>query len=379
MGMMGLKVVILTTCTGEGHNTASSAIAEAFRDMNWDVFIIDIFAKFSPRVGKFISRAYDSCTTKNPAFFGKLYQVGVKTSIPNRKSIVYHFSSVYAGRVYEELKRINADAVICPHIFCAQAVTKIIRKYGLDIPTMGVITDYAWSPYWEETLLNMYVIADQDISHEFIKRGMKKESLYPLGIPIHKKFISPAKDICEAKANLGLDPDKRHYLVMGGSMGFGDYEGLISALVAKDATANITALCGNNRNLQDSLKSKGFGENVKIFGFADNVDELMDSADVLITKPGGLSTTEAVNKQVPMVLTSPIPGSEAPNIEYYVSRGMALYADTSSKAAEYAYNVVNDEQLRKSIIQAQKTYAKPNASKRIAELVALEARVARGN
>lgn len=188
------------------------------------------------------------------------------------------------------------------------------QKGRLTIPCVAVATDYACIPFWEETNCDYYVVPHKDLIPEFASCGIPEEKLLPLGIPVRPAFARPASKE-DVRRHLGLPENAPLFLVMSGSMGFGKVHLLAHELVSRlENGEQAVIICGNNKKRMRSLRLQFHkNPNVHIIGFTRHVAEYMAAADVLFTKPGGLSSTEAAVRRVPLVHTDPIPGCETKN------------------------------------------------------------------
>lgn len=359
-----MKALILSTKTGQGHNSASMAIASCLENEGWEAIVSDVLKSGKRNVSAPVSALYDNIVLHMPALFGMLYRAGELVSSSKRHSPIYYLNSIYSGKLLDKIKSTEPQIIICPHIFSAQAITRLYEKHELSTPSVGILTDYTCSPFWEETRLDAYVIPAPQLIDEFAYKGIPREKLYPLGIPVNSCF-KKTHDKAEARRLFGITADKV-FTVMGGSMGYGYIRELSTLLAGKMPRAQVIAVCGNNEKL---FKSFTGISNIIPFQFIDNIDILMDATDVLLTKPGGLSSTEALSKRLPVVLTCPIPGGEERNADFLSSIGVAEYAKTPESAVEKAIELVFDMRKRKKMIEAQEKYINRDADRDIAKLI----------
>ena len=344
-----MKALILSTKTGQGHNSASMAIAGCLENEGWEAVVSDVLKSGKRNVSAPVSALYDNIVLHIPALFGMLYRAGELVSSSKHHSPIYYLNSIYSEKLLDKIKSIEPQIIVCPHIFSAQAVTRLYEKHGLSIPSVGVITDYTCSPFWEETRLDAYVIPAPQLIEEFTSKGISRGKLYPLGIPVSSCF-KKSHNKADARREFGITAE-RVFTVMGGSMGYGHIRELSTLLAKKMPKAQVIAVCGRNKKLFESLKEI---RNIIPFQFIDNIDVLMDATDVLLTKPGGLSATEALSKRIPVVLTCPIPGGEERNADFLSSIGVAEYAKTPGEAVEKAIDLAFDMRKCTAMIEAQK-------------------------
>lgn len=359
-----MKVLILSTATGQGHNTASESIKEYLDSQGCETVIMDVLKSTDKDVSSPISRLYANITVHIPWFFGLIYHLGELVSSSKRRSPIFYLNALYADSLYKKIAALNPNVIVCPHLFGAQVITKIREKYNLKTPTVAIATDYTCSPFTEETRLDVYIIPAKELKDEFVKKGIPPEKVVPIGIPVKSRFRnSTPKD--EARKIFGLTA-KHVFVIMGGSMGYGKMDKLASELLRRDPEAQVAVLCGHNEKLYKRLLNK---PNVVPFEYIDDVDIIMDAADVLLTKPGGLSCTEALVKRVPIVFTCPIPGCETKNAEFLSSLGMAISVKSARKAADAAINLLRNSVNVQRMIETQNKYIDRHTAQKIGNLI----------
>lgn len=354
-----MKFLILSTSTGQGHNSAAAALKESLESCGCEAAVMDVLKSGKKNVSDRVSGMYTSVTLHFPALFRFLYHLGEVVSSPRRRSPIYYLNALYAPELYQKIRAQKPDCIVCTHIFSAQAVTRVCERYGLKIPTAGVMTDYTWSPFWEETRLDAYIIPVPELTEEFASRGMPRGKLKPVCIPVRARYRrSGSKE--EARRKLGFS-EKPLLVLMGGSMGYGRILALALALRDGFPGAQIAVLCGGNKKLIRKLKEvKG----IRSFEYTENVDVFMDAADVLLTKPGGLTSSEALAKRVPLVLTCPIPGCEEKNAALLHKLGAAAWAAGVPEAVREAKRLLENPADAEKMLRAQEEhFARENTEK----------------
>ncbi|HZJ57723.1 MAG TPA: glycosyltransferase, partial [Clostridia bacterium] len=253
------------------------------------------------------------------------------------------------------------DIVICTHVFAAQIINYLQRKGTIDTKSIGIITDFTIHPFWEGTDLDFYVTANELLTWQASKKGIDTKKILPIGIPIHPKF-GLKMDPSEARKCLGVE-DKTTVFIMGGSMGYGDLESILMDLDDLDMDFQIISVCGSNKNLKKRIDGMIIRKRIHNFGFVDNIDIIMDAADCIITKPGGLTTSESLAKGIPMILINPIPGQEERNMEFLINNGLAIMVTETYPAGEALYQLMNNPWRRKFMIRMTEMFGKPNATR----------------
>ncbi|MBD5479970.1 MAG: glycosyltransferase [Lachnospiraceae bacterium] len=368
-----MKVLILSSATGGGHNAAGAAVQEALLNAGHEAVMMDMFLLSSARTARLVGQTYVRIARGVPRLFGMLYRLGGFISSSRHKSPVYYANGLMAKKLHDYLEQNPYDAIVMPHLFPAETIT-YMKRHNMALPlTVAVATDYTCIPFWEETECDYYIIPHGDLTEEYTRRKMSADRLLPYGIPVKEAF-RPKTDNALAKESLGLPPDKPMYLVMSGSMGFGKIHIFAYELVRSLKNGeHVVIICGNNKKLKRQLKRIFFhAPNVHIIGYTNNVADYMAACDVIYTKPGGLTTTEALNSNVPIVHTAPIPGCETKNREFFVSRGMSIAAEHIHTQIKQGRLLVENKEIRNGMQSAQKQNVIPDSAKKICEFLELQ-------
>jgi processive 1,2-diacylglycerol beta-glucosyltransferase len=364
-----INILILSCSTGGGHNAAARAVEEMLKRKKASAEVFDALSLAGEGINKNICRSYEGITTKHPKAFGLIYHAGDLFSGIKIKSPIYLANSLYSSKLAAYIEENEIKAVVATHLFAAQAMSRIRNAGKSAVPYIFIMTDYTSFPFIWETKPNYLIAPSEELIEECVKKGTEKSKIMPYGIPVHPDFqIKVPKK--EARSNLGLPLDKLVYLIMCGSMGFGDIEELAKKTVSiYGGNIRLVILCGNNKALFNSLTDTlGQEESVMPLQFTDKVSLYMDAADVVFTKPGGLTSTEAAVKNIPIIHTRPIPGCEERNALFFSSRGMSFYSSDVVTQLFYAYKLACDESYRSKMKQAQKKYINPNACENICDL-----------
>ena len=365
-----MRLLILSCNTGEGHNSAAKAIKDRFELMGSECDIKDALAFWSPEKSKLISKGHVFIYRRLPKLFGVSYRF--EENHPPKdgeESLMYDLVIKGCEALYNFLQEEKYDAVICTHVFPSMMITELRRRYNYFLKTYFVATDYTCSPGVSQTSLDGYFIPHEKLIDEFAANGINRTSIIPTGIPVRECFYSHT-DMKEAKRQLNLPENKNIVLLMCGSMGCGPIKELTEFLPEQmPENAMLIVICGNNARLYKSLVKFDQPENIRILGFTDKVSLYMDSASLVLTKPGGLSTTEASAKALPMIFIHAVPGCETRNIDFFIKNG---YADTRKGVLELCDLVCDylehpDKAIK--ISQALKNGFRGNAAQKIFDYV----------
>lgn len=217
----------------------------------------------------------------------------------------------------------------------------------MNITTCFVSTDHTSYPAIEKSDLDIYFLPDESLIPTYTALNISKERLVVSGIPVRQMFYKTVPKT-KAKELMGIDRKNKHLLIMCGSMGCGPMKQVLRELSEKNKrNIDITVVCGNNSELESSLSKQYARErNVHIKGFVSDISLLMDSADLYLTKPGGISVSEAAEKGLPMVLIDAVAGVEKYNMRYYVENGGAVTASSQSELCDLCLSLLADDGIR---------------------------------
>ncbi|MDO4487827.1 MAG: glycosyltransferase [Eubacteriales bacterium] len=319
-----MRVLILSCNTGEGHNSCAGAIREVMETRGHSCDIEDSLRFISPRVSRFIGWGHTTLYRHMPWLFSFGYSYAEKhPMVLHHDSAIYKLIASGEERLYEFIKEGHYDVVVNVHVFPALMLTELMKRHPLDIKTAFVATDYTCSPGVKQSKTNYCFIPHTSIENDFLCEDNTDTRIIPGGIPVRQAFFHSVNKR-NAKREVGVSEDLPHLLIMCGSMGCGPIKELVK-LLSTDEGFEMTVVCGTNRKLYEELKNKYGGfHHIHIRGFEKNMPLLMDSADLYLTKPGGLSTTEAYAKALPMVFVDAVAGCEEYNLNFFINSGAAV-------------------------------------------------------
>ena len=364
-----MDVLLLSCGTGGGHDAAARAIAQELRRRGHGARMLNPYTLKSERLAGQIDRLYINAVQRTPALFGAIYRLGQLYRRLPVSSPVYHANRVMAPALGEYLARNRFDAVITTHIFPAMMLTAL-RRSGAETPvTIHVATDYVCIPFTEEGECDAYVIPTPDLTGAFADCGLPREKLYPLGIPVDAAF-SRGVSREGGRALPGLKRGGKYVLVSGGSMGGGGMGRAVAALsgaASERGDTELLVICGSNARLCGELRRAGL-PNVTPLGYTEEMAAYMRAADLFVTKPGGLSSTEAAVCGVPLVHTAAIPGCETYNAEYFSSHGLSRLCDATPEGLSAALTLLDDGAACEKMRVRQRAMINPYAATDICAL-----------
>ncbi len=369
-----MKVLVLSVTAGEGHNSTAKALKKQFELQGHQCEVLDTYLNINKGLYDIVSKGYLLTVDKFKKLFSKAY-----TKLENRSKNSYETSwsrlanRVIAKKTYNTIIEYSPDVLIYTHPFCGILVDVIMQRKETNFLAMGIVTDYVMHPFWEEALRTNYVVIPNELLiPAAIRKGFKREQILPLGIPIDPKFsfIAPK---AEVRAKLGLDINKNTILIMGGSMGYGSLCDIIKKIDDLELDLQIICVCGNNTEEREKIDATVFKKKVLNYGYVSNVDELMDAADCIVSKPGGLTTSETLAKRLPMIICNPIPGHEQRNAEFLQNNGVGMAIGGSYSVADAIHQLFtlpnHLETMRKNIDVIRKPSSTANICSFAEELV----------
>lgn len=338
-----MKILILTCNTGQGHNSTAGSIAERFKEENTECITADALSFLSPRISDFISSWHVRIYRYAPVLFNQGYEFAEKHSIFSEDKAMYDFFCLGVDKLKKYIVENGIGGVICVHVFSGLMINEVVKDPAVKLKTAFVATDYTCSPGVADSNLDAYFIPHKNLAGEFIACGVPEDKIIASGIPVKTAFFSSIPKE-EAKKQLDIPTDYKHLLMMCGSMGCGPMVDIAEKLKAvMPSNVILTVVCGTNEKLKkkiDRLESS----NLRVLGFTDKVSVLMDSADLYLTKPGGLSITEAARKRLPLAFIDAVSGCESYNRYFFLTRGMAIASNDPAKLPALCLKRLFDEE-----------------------------------
>ena len=363
-----MKVLIMSVKAGYGHHSTGNALKEYFEDKGIKCDMLDTFEYINPTLADSIDNGYLFSTKYIPKLYGRAYDLMDKRDEKyDKHSPISVLSKIVSHKLKDFIKAYNPDVIIGTHSYACMVMTYLKDEKSISCPIIGIITDFTVHPFWESTSLDYYVTADKMLDIQMHKKGISGEKILPFGIPIRKKFTQkiPKSD---ARKELGL-AEKTTILIMMGSMGFGNILKEIEEIDRLDFDFQVICVCGRNKKMYKEISAHKWSKDILVLGFADNVDILMDASDCIITKPGGLTTSEFLAKQLPAVIMNPIRGQEDRNTEFLVNNGAAVMVTKTFHLDDALFEIFNNkwrlDLLRKSV----EHLGKPNSTKDLCEFI----------
>lgn len=353
-----------------GHHSATLAIEKAVRILSpkSEILNINAFNYTNPISEKIINRIYMSVIKSTPQIWDYLYDNPVVVKrLQNIKNTVHKLNSPKLKNLFDKFK---PDVVLCTQAFPCGMVADFKETYNSKLPLIAVLTDFIPHSYWVYDAVNFFITPSDDVSVRLMKKGVPAEKIKSLGIPFDPKFneqLDREKLFQKFKINSKITT----LLIMGGGQGLGPIKTIIKSLEKVKSPLQLIIVCGTNKKLYKSLKKKTdkSKNGMLIFGYCENINELMSISDIIISKPGGVTTSELLAKNLPLIIVKPLPGQEANNAAYLVEKGAAIRTDNPEDINLVIEDLIMHPENLKRIKESEALIGKPNASFDIAKLI----------
>ena len=357
-----MRILIATVTAGAGHLQAAAALEEAWRalragDVVEKVDLLDFVSRLQRRV---YVQGYVKLVEHAPELWGMVFK---KTDNPKLLRKVARLRRGFAEQTNKKfvkyLKAFRPDAVICTHYLPVEIMAHLERK-GFNPLTVCVVTDFEAHALWMEPAVDLYCVAAEETKASLVARGAKAEHVVVTGIPIAAKFSS-RPDARAVRKNYGLRDDLRVLLVLGGGFGMGPVAKILSALDKVGRDFQTLVVAGRNEKLRRELAGGDFRHPTRVLGFVTNMHELMAVADLIVTKPGGLTSSEALAMGKPLFIFDPIPGQEAANSDFLLERGAAAKVNRTEDLPFRLEQLIGSQKL-KEMARAARELGHPDAA-----------------
>lgn len=364
------RIMLMYITKVSGHRQATLAIQKALREIDSTIEAptINGFGYTYPILEKVVNQAYMSVIKSTPKVWEYMYDNPkiVKNSVAI-KNFLHRTSHEKIDRLFQKY---HPDTVVCTQAFPCGMVADYKREKKLNTLLVGVLTDFAPHSFWINEGVDYYVVPSEDARSKFIAKGIDPEKIRVFGIPLQSKFAVRHNKLQIAE-RLGLDPNKPIVLIMGGGQGLGPIKAIVKSLDKIKLDVQLITTVGINKKALSSIRrfASKSSKSILIYEFANNVDELMDVADLIVTKPGGMTTAESLVKGLPMIIIDPIPGQEMRNTEFLIKQGIAVHIDESKDIGEEVELLLRSPQKLSTMSQNAQLNAKPNAASDIARLI----------
>ena len=366
------KVLILTVSLGMGHNASAKAIEDELISSGDEVITLDVYQYINKILSETLNLSAAIYAKLVPDLYRTIYSYLDRDTSEDSGTFISIIHGLCATKFEKLLDDFKPDIIVCTHVFAAQIIDEIKKRKKTFAKLIGIITDYTIHPYWQTvSTMDYYLIANEKLRYRAIRKGIPDHKIKAFGIPVNPKFNIPITKE-EARCILGLDTSYKVILVMGGGLGFGVGVDEIADILKADPYAHILVICGKNKKLYnkfDEYKDENETGRLHIYGYVDNVHIMMSAADIFVSKPGGISATEAFMKNLPMVIINPLAGQEERNAEFMMNCGLALQATKTFTLDEAVNLLINDKIMIEEITDNIKRIINKNSTKDICDFI----------
>ena len=372
---MNKKVIIFYASYGGGHLSAARSIKE-FIDNYYpevDSELIDCVKYINKALDKVTTKAYSEMAKKAPQAWGHLYKGADKGPIATISNTSNKFMAIKLKKLLEEK---NPNLVICTHPFASQMCSYLRKKEKVNLKIATILTDFAVHNQWivGHEFTDYYFVSHFGMKKDLIEAGVESQKIYVTGIPLSNKFLLEY-DKAEILKSFGLSPNKKTVLFFGGGeLGLGKTHtfNIFKSFVNND-NIQIVAISGKNPKMKENFESyveeMGKENSVKVLEYTDKVAQLMSISDLVVTKPGGLTTTESLASGLPIVVINPIPGQEEENAEFLEENKVAIWIKKGDNIEQILNNLFsNPDKMQEMKIHAR-LMAKKNSTRDICEIL----------
>ena len=362
---MAYKLLIAYASAGAGHARAAAALKSAFDLAGYEgsAETVDVIQYTRAVFGKLYLHSYFSVISALPWYWRYLYHRWDKKRIDGfERRAMCALDRLNAGKFIDLVRQKQPTHIICTHFLPGEILAWMRRTGQLDVPVGVVVTDYDAHRIWINPGTDHYFVASDYLRGLFISKGAPPDQVTTCGIPVNAAFSEPV-DRAQVRAELGLEPDLPTVLALSGGGGKGGVQKTVAA-IAECGAVQILAVAGHNERLKRRLDELAVPPPAKLvtYGFVDYMEKLMAASDLIVTKPGGMSSTECLAVGLPMVLTLPIPGQEERNSAFLVGRGAALPASTPAKLRQVIGRLLAEPEHLARMRKAALNAARPRAA-----------------
>jgi processive 1,2-diacylglycerol beta-glucosyltransferase len=368
-----MRLLILSVSAGAGHVRAAQALeaAATLAVPKITATHLDLLTLVPREFRKLYGEQYIKLVERSPQLLSWLYS---RTDRASRDSLAGKLKrgaeKINTRKLWAEIARVSPDAILCTHFLPAELLSRA-RARGRKTPPIWVqVTDFDVHALWVHPHVDRYCVASDEVAFRLADRGVPRDRISVTGIPVMPQFSAPL-DRSTCAAELGVDARRFTVLMMAGGAGVGSLDELAARLLSLPGELQLIALAGRNAALLGKLQALAKQHPDRLFplGFTTTVERVMTAADLVVTKPGGLSVSECLAKRRPMLLVSPIPGQEERNADYLLEAGAAAKAIDGATLAYKLGRLIADPARLAAMSEAAHGIATPHAARDVIALL----------
>ncbi len=366
MDFPALKVLIFSVSIGAGHDSVAKALAQEIKakSPSSEVLIVDTFKYINPFLNRVVKGSYIETIKFTPKVWGYLYEQA--ESGERLVDLGQVLSKLLSPKMVQLLKDFQPDVLVCTHAFPAGILSVLKTKKEFSMPIIACVTDFHVHSFWIHSKVDLYVVAAEDLKQLLTRENKEIKEIRAYGIPIRPQFREkPPQELVRKKLKLA---DKTTLLVMGGGLGLGKIEDIVAKLI-NESDWQVLVIAGFNERLKKRLQFLKKDNRLHVYGFVENVAEIMAAADVIITKPGGVTSSEALAMELPLVIISPLPGQEDRNTYYLLNRGAAIMVRKVEDIMMELHSLFNNPLRLQQLREMASYLKKPEAAQKTMEAI----------
>lgn len=370
------KILIFYASYGGGHLSAAKSIKECLENnyTNIQIEMVDCIRYTNKFLDKLTTGAYKKMAKDAPKLWGKVYsksQKGILSGISKCSN------KLMAKKLYKLIKKIDPEIIISTHPFSTQMVSYLKRKKLLECKLATILTDFSMHTQWlvGNEYGDLFFVSNDKMQEQLVKYGVKKEKIHVTGIPLSKRFKEKF-DKEKIYEMFNLDKNKKTILFFGGGeFGLGKTRTILilKSIIKYTKDYQIVVISGKNEKLknhfEELVKEAQAEKRVKVLGYTNNVPELMSISYVVVTKPGGLTTSETLASGLPMIIINPIPGQEEENAHFLEEREAGIWIKKNDNIDEVVANIFNSEEKIEKLAEGVKKISKKHSTEDICKIV----------
>ena len=371
-----MKVIIFYAKYGGGHLSAARSIENCINTYykNVNVELIDFMEYANKEFNKITTKAYAEMAKKLPKAYGSIYWKSEKGPLAHISTTSNKLLSIKINKL---LQKKSPDLIICTHPFASQMCGYLTKHHKLNTKIATILTDFASHDQWlvYNEYINYLFVSNIEMKETLMSKNIPADKIFVTGIPISERFLNKY-DKKSLFIDFNLNPNKKVVLFFGGGeFGLGkNYTLKVFETFVKDSTdIQIIAISGKNKKMKEAFENiviENHKEaNVQIFEYTNKVPEFMSISNLVVTKPGGLTTSESLASGLPIVVINPIPGQEEENAEYLVNHNTAIWLKKDDNVEEIINNLLSDTSKLEEMSNNAKSISKPNSTNDICKIL----------
>jgi processive 1,2-diacylglycerol beta-glucosyltransferase len=364
---MPRRVLILSASVGAGHLRAAEAVELAVKELEPAATVenVDVLTLTNAVFRRVYGQAYLDLANKLPHVLGYFYDLLDRKPSPRQKSDKLRrlVQRMHTGRFLKFLDKSSWDVVINTHFLPAEIIAGLKRKKKFAAPQVTAVTDFETHRLWMNEPCERYFTATEEGALHLSSWGVPRPAISITGIPIHPVFNKPKpREECQAKH--GIDGQRPVVLQLSGGFGVGPVEKIYRAILEVDIPLDLIVVSGRNAKLKEKLDGidRPDRHNVQMLGFTREIDELMAAADVVVSKPGGLTTSEVLASGTAMAIINPIPGQESRNSDFLLENGAAIKLNNLSTVPFKLTSLLSDPKRLATLKANARRLGRPRAA-----------------